>query len=72
MKQIYKASLTIIILGALISCMESNKNPLYAEFISSTKGADYSNVNLSKMIDEWKNLPISNELKVLSKGYIIS
>ena len=63
MKQIYKASLIILILGALTSCMESNKNPLYAEFVSCTQGAEYSNVNLSNMIDEWRNLPISNELK---------
>ena len=72
MKKIYKTSLTILIFVSLLSCsnekvsevsQEHEKGPFYVEFVSCTKGNEYSNSSLSKMIESWKTLPISSELR---------
>ena len=72
MKKIYQASLTILILATLLSCsdekeskvsQEHEKGPFYVEFVSCTKGNEYSKSSLSKMIESWRMLPISSELR---------
>jgi hypothetical protein len=72
MKKLYQLSLSFFILGALISCtgesvstsnQEHEEGPFYVEFVSCSKGSEYSNSNLSDMIQSWRMLPISNELR---------
>ena len=72
MKKIYQASITILILGLLLSCSdekvsevseEHEKGPFYVEFVSCTKGNEFTKSNLSKMIESWSKLPISSELR---------
>ena len=72
MKKIYQLSLSFFILGALVSCsgesvstsnQEHQEGPFYVEFVSCSKGSDYSNSNLSDMIQSWRMLPISSELR---------
>ena len=72
MKKFYQVSLIILITGSLLSCSgeqasdapkEHEKGPFYVEFVSCTKGTEYSNSNLSKMIESWRMLPIASELR---------
>ena len=72
MKTIYQITLPFIILGTLISCSGGDtsndskahdQGPFYVEFVSCTKGAKYSESNLSDMIESWRMLPISSELR---------
>ena len=72
MKKFYQVSLIILIAGSLLSCSgeqasdapkEHEKGPFYVEFVSCTKGTEYSNSNLSKMIESWRMLPIASELR---------
>ena len=72
MKKIYQLSLSFFILGAFVSCsgesvsnssQEHQEGPFYVEFVSCSKGGEYSNSNLSDMIQSWRTLPISNELR---------
>ena len=72
MKKIYQATFVIVIFTSLLSCsdetapkatQEHKEGPFYVEFISCTKGSEYDNSNLSKMIESWKLLPISDELR---------
>ena len=72
MKKIYQLSLSLFILGAIVSCsgegvstsnQEHQEGPFYVEFVSCSKGSEYSNSNLSDMIQSWRILPISSELR---------
>ena len=72
MKKIYQLSLSFLFLGALVSCsgesvsnsnQEHQEGPFYVEFVSCSKGSEYSNTNLSNMIQSWRMLPISSELR---------
>ena len=72
MKIIYQISLPLIILGTLLSCSGESvskppqtheQGPFYVEFVSCSKGSKYSQSNLSDMIDSWRMLPISSELR---------
>ena len=69
MKKLYQLSLSFFILGALVSCtgesvstsnQDHEEGPFYVEFVSCSKGSEYSNSNLSDMIQSWRMLPISN------------
>ncbi len=72
MKQMYQALLSVLIIGSLISCTsetkvssteEHDQGPFYVEFVSCTKGSDFSKSTLSNMMEDWRSLPISNELR---------
>ena len=72
MKKIYQAVLMSFLFGALLSCSGENMNnsssdheegPFYVEFVSCAKGNDYSQANLSNMIESWRMLPISEDLR---------
>jgi len=72
MKIIYQISLPLIILGTFLSCSGESvskssqaheQGPFYVEFVSCSKGSKYSQSNLADMIDSWRMLPISNELR---------
>ena len=72
MKKIYQICISFLILGFTISCSEQNvsdkgqdhdEGPFYVEFVSCTKGNEFSKSSLSSMIDSWRALPVSNELR---------
>ena len=72
MKNIYQVLLSFLLLGALLSCSEEsqsiadqehNPGPFYIEFVSCTNGSEYSKSNLSNMIEAWRDLPTSKELR---------
>ena len=72
MKNIYQVLLSFLLLGALLSCSEEtqsivdqehNPGPFFIEFVSCTKGSEYSISNLSDMIEAWRDLPTSTELR---------
>jgi len=72
MKKIYQAVFMSFLFGVLLSCSEENmtnsssdheEGPFYVEFVSCEKGNDYSLTNLSNMIESWRMLPISDDLR---------
>lgn len=72
MKQIYLALFSILMMGVLISCSDTSESktsqehqegPFYVEFVSCSKGNEFSKSSLSSMIDEWRNLPLSDDLR---------
>ena len=72
MKTIYQSVLMSFLLGVLLACSGENmtnsssdheEGPFYVEFVSCAKGNDYSLTNLSKMIESWRMLPISEDLR---------
>ena len=72
MNKTYQLSLSFLIFGVLVSCSEENisnsnqehqEGPFYVEFVSCAKGSEYSNSNLSDMIQSWRMLSISSELR---------
>ena len=72
MKKIFHVVLISFLFGALLSCSDENisnsssdheEGPFYVEFVSCTKGNEYSQANLSDMIESWRMLPISEDLR---------
>ncbi len=45
------------------SSSDHEEGPFYVEFVSCAKGNDYSQTNLSNMIESWRMLPISEDLR---------
>ena len=72
MKNIYRILASSLIIGSLLACsgasdlevnQEHQEGPFFVEFVSCTKGNEYSKSNLSKMIESWRMLPISSALR---------
>ena len=72
MKKIYQIILPFIIFITLLSCtgesttkssQTHDQGPFYVEFVSCSKGSNYNQSNLSDMIESWRMLPISSELR---------
>lgn len=72
MKNIYRILVSSLIVGSLLACsgasdlevnQEHQEGPFFVEFVSCTKGNEYSKSNLSKMIESWRMLPISSALR---------
>ena len=49
--------------GESVSQDEHDSGPFYVEFVSCTKGNGFSKTALSEMLDAWRALPISDELR---------
>lgn len=72
MKKIYQILFCFLLIGSLLSCSSGtdsdsvqaqDQGPFYVEFVSCTKGNEFSKSNLSNMISEWRSLPKSSDLR---------